>query len=110
MARFCDATPCLGLLQALVQGYVWGEVVPQKRYFFQWSTRDGSRGVQQIEYCPFCGTRLGFTDEDQLRKYLRAPRAAPPPTRQLHLIFYKNGHNHGAHQEEDLPASAIVYS
>jgi hypothetical protein len=110
MARFCDATPCLGLLQALVKGYVWGEVVPQKRYFMQWSTRDGARGVQQIEYCPFCGTRLGFTDEDQMHKWLRPPQATPPPTRQLRLIWYKNGHNHAAHPEEELSVSSIAYS
>lgn len=87
MAKICDKTPCDGLLEALgnfifgarsstrgeVEGFVIHAAIPapgstakQKLY---------KKRAFDIEYCPFCGTRIEEVNAQVVARYTR-PRKA----------------------------------
>lgn len=88
MARFCDTSPCAQLLNALGV-WIFGLRPPQQGYVAFLATKDGRVESIHIEYCPFCGTRFGWTDEDQLEKWLMPVRRAQKQVRQLAFKPYR---------------------
>ena len=81
MARFCDNSPCEQLLEALGK-YVFGRRPPQKGFMMAVS---GPTGVQMVDlsYCPFCGTRIAWTQDEVLEKWLLPVRKMAAQARQL---------------------------
>lgn len=82
MARFCDTSPCENLLGALGI-WIFGLRPPQQGYVAFLATKDGRVESVHIDYCPFCGTRFGWTDEDQLEKWLMPLRRREKEPQQL---------------------------
>jgi hypothetical protein len=81
MARFCDTSPCERLLEALGK-WVFGRRPPQKGFM---ATITGPQGMQLVElhYCPFCGTRIAWTENEVLEKWLLPSRRQPPQAAQM---------------------------
>lgn len=58
VAKFCDRSPCPGMLEALGR-WIMGD--PESGGFVAITGRAEYRGERQIDpinYCPFCGTAL----------------------------------------------------
>lgn len=89
MAKICDRTPCDGLLDALgkyifgarddsgeVMGFIVRAAIPSPRPQAQASTKNMYvKRAFEIEYCPFCGTRIEEVNAQVVAKYTR-PRGA----------------------------------
>lgn len=73
MAMFCDTSPCQRLLSALGV-WIYGLRPPQKGYTAFLTTKDGRVEGVTIDYCPFCGTRFGWTEDDVLERWVLPPR------------------------------------
>jgi hypothetical protein len=75
MAKFCDRSPCTPLVAALGH-YIFGSEegftlhVPKRP---EASSEDEFEHVD-IEYCPFCGTRLDEVPQIQLEKFTKPKR------------------------------------
>lgn len=70
MSRFCDRSPCTSLLNALGK-FIFGSsegfilIIPNQKQ---------DEIEIDIEYCPFCGTRLDEVPPNQLDKFTRPRR------------------------------------
>ena len=73
MAQFCDTSPCQSLLNALGV-WIYGLRPPQKGYVAFLATKDGRVEAVDITYCPFCGTRFGWTEDDVLERWTLPPK------------------------------------
>lgn len=67
MARICDRSPCDPLLVALG---VWVFGSPDGFYLVTLTAHDKDTEVN-VDYCPFCGTRLEEVGAVAVEKYLR---------------------------------------
>ena len=76
MAQFCDTSPCQRLLNALGV-WIYGLKPPQKGYIAFLATKDGRVEGVTIDYCPFCGTRFGWTEDEVLARWALPPRKSP---------------------------------
>lgn len=66
VAKFCDRSPCPGMLEALGRWIVGNT---RGGYIALTAPKSGKgRGTDEIEYCPFCGTHL-----DQLSLSAKGP-------------------------------------
>jgi hypothetical protein len=88
MARFCDTSPCSQLLSALGQ-WIFGLRPPQQGYVAFLATKDGRVESITIDYCPFCGTRFGWTDGDQLEKWILPLRRKTKTPTQIAFLPYR---------------------
>lgn len=73
MSRYCDNTPCQGLLAALGH-YAFGHR-PPKKGFYMVVAENGVESEIDLNYCPFCGTSIAWTEMNVLEKWLRPPKA-----------------------------------
>lgn len=75
MARICDRSPCDTFIQALGV-WIFGFKDGQVGFYVE-----TSEGVEvNIEYCPFCGTRLEEIEAVILEKFTRPRRKRRPKT------------------------------
>lgn len=78
MARICDRSPCDGLMAALGK-YIFGVRAaataavqyPKLEGFIVMVLIDGKGQEQEIEYCPFCGTRIEEVNAMVIDKFTR---------------------------------------
>lgn len=72
MARFCDRSPCGPLMGALGH-YIFGSL---EGFILVIRSEDIKREEIEvdIEYCPFCGTRLDEVPQIQIEKLTRPRR------------------------------------
>lgn len=80
MAKICDRSLCDKLLVALG---VWLFGSPDNDGFYITISVAGEEKELDIEYCPFCGTRIEEVDKAVIEKYFRPRRrrrrnSAPP--------------------------------
>lgn len=75
MARICDRSPCDTFILALG---VWIFGIKDGEVGFYVETPDG--GDVNIQYCPFCGTRLEEIESVILEKFTRPRRRRRPKT------------------------------
>lgn len=81
MARICDRSPCDGLMAALGK-YIFGvraAALPEQpegrlEGFVIMASVDGRTQEQEIEYCPFCGTRIEEVNAIVIDKFTRPRR------------------------------------
>jgi hypothetical protein len=92
MAEFCDTTPCARFLQAL-GNWIFGLQPPKEGFVVVLATPSGLRQAVQIDYCPFCGTRIDKNDMLLLEKWVLPlrqmplfPQLAPPDTRPVQVM------------------------
>jgi hypothetical protein len=72
MAKFCDRSPCGPLMGALGH-YIFG--TPEGFVLILFSPLTlGEETEIDIEYCPFCGTRLDEVPQIQIEKFTRPRR------------------------------------
>jgi hypothetical protein len=66
VAKFCDRSPCAGMIEALGR-WIVGDT---KGGYIALTAAKGGKGActDEIEYCPFCGTHL-----DQLSLSAKGP-------------------------------------
>jgi hypothetical protein len=88
MASFCDVgTPCGALTQAL-GSFVYFQGPPETKdrtWYSYMARKDGHTDLVRINYCPFCGTRMMFTDDEVLEKWRLPVRRVKKLKQQLFL-------------------------
>ncbi len=88
MAKICDRTPCDGLLNALgtyifgardgegeTLGFVVHAAIPSPKKRTPSKPAMFVKRTYEIEYCPFCGTRIEEVNAQVVARYTR-PRKA----------------------------------
>ena len=72
MAKFCDRSPC-GPLMGALGNYIFGS---PEGFVLIILSPDIKREESEIdiEYCPFCGTRLDEVPQIQIEKFTRPRR------------------------------------
>jgi hypothetical protein len=92
MAEFCDTTPCARFLQAL-GNWIFGLHPPKEGFILILTPPGGQRQAVQIDYCPFCGTRIDKSDMLLLERWVLPlrqmplfPQLEPPDTRPVQMM------------------------
>lgn len=57
VAKFCDRSPCPGMLEALGR-WIFGDEAGGYTAVTGRVDRSGAKHLDKIKYCPFCGTAL----------------------------------------------------
>lgn len=78
MSKICDRSPCDSLLKAL-GSFIFGAPDRDGGFYMMVMSSDNPT-EENIEYCPYCGTRLEEVPSVVVERFMRPRRKRKTPT------------------------------